>query len=685
MGGPHPAGRIADAPASAPEIPEPMTMPSRRDLANAIRFLAIDAVQAANSGHPGMPMGMADIAEVLWNDFLRHNPANPRWVDRDRFVLSNGHGSMLQYALLHLAGYELSIEDLRRFRQLESKTPGHPENFMTCGVETTTGPLGQGFANAVGFALAEKLLAQRFNREGLEIVDHRTWVLLGDGCLMEGISHEAASLAGTWGLHKLVAIWDDNRISIDGDTDGWFTDDTPARFEAYGWNVVRGVDGHDSGAVRAAIEAALQSGDKPTLVCCRTTIGFGSPGKAGRESSHGSPLGKDEAAATREALGWRHAEFEIPQDIYVGWRKGGGAALEAQWNRKFAAYRAAYPEAAAEFERRMAGELPAGFAAAADGYVAKLQADGPTVASRKASQMAIEAFAPLLPELVGGSADLAHSNLTLWKGSKSVVGRDADANYIHSGVREFGMTAISNGLALHGGFLPYDATFLVFSDYARNAVRMSALMGVRAIHVYTHDSIGLGEDGPTHQPVEHLASLRYIPHNDVWRPCDAVESAVSWKAAIERVDGPSCLVFSRQNLPHQPRDSAQVGDIARGGYVLRDSVGEPRIILIATGSEVGLAMQAAAELGDGARVVSMPSTDVFDRQDAAYREAVLPRAVRRRVAIEAGVSDFWRKYVGLDGAVVGIDSFGASAPIEALMPHFGFTVGNVVAAAKSLD
>ncbi|HEX5664019.1 MAG TPA: transketolase [Xanthomonadaceae bacterium] len=661
-----------------------MTTPSRRDLANAIRFLAADAVQAANSGHPGMPMGMADIAEVLWNDYLQHNPANPKWFNRDRFVLSNGHGSMLQYALLHLSGYPLTIDDLKHFRQLESKTPGHPENFMTCGVETTTGPLGQGFANAVGFALAEKLLAQRYNRPELAIVDHRTWVFMGDGCLMEGISHEAASLAGTWGLHKLVAFWDDNHISIDGNTDGWFTDDTPARFEAYGWNVIRNVDGHDAVEIKTAIDTALRS-DRPTLICCRTTIGFGSPNKAGKESSHGAPLGKDEVAATRAALGWTHGEFEIPQAIYDGWKVGDvGRFREAQWNELFDAYAARFPQQADELTRRSHGDLPEGFAAAAEAYIARLQADGPVVASRKASQMAIEAFAPLLPELVGGSADLAHSNLTLWKGSKSVATDDADANYIYFGVREFAMTAISNGLALHGGFIPYDATFLVFSDYARNAVRMSALMGARAIHVYTHDSIGLGEDGPTHQPIEHLASLRYIPHNDLWRPCDAVESAVAWKAAIERRDGPSCLVFSRQNLPHQPRSDAQLADIARGGYVLKDSNGTPELILIATGSEVGLAMDAAAQLGDRVRVVSMPSTDVFDRQDAAYREAVLPKAVRKRVAIEAGVGDFWRKYVGLDGAVIGIDRFGASAPAEKLFPHFGFTVDHVVQAANAL-
>ena len=662
-----------------------MPTPSRRDLANAIRFLAVDAVEAAKSGHPGMPMGMADIAEVLWNDYLQHNPNNPKWFNRDRFMLSNGHGSMLQYALLHLSGYDLSIDDLKHFRQLHSKTPGHPENFMTPGVETTTGPLGQGFANAVGFALAEKLLAQRFNRPEFAVVDHRTWVFMGDGCMMEGISHEAASLAGTWGLHKLVAFWDDNHISIDGDTQGWFTDDTPARFEAYGWNVVRDVDGHDADSIKAAIEQALQCHDKPTLLCCRTTIGFGSPHKAGKESAHGAPLGKDEVAATREALNWPYPPFEIPQEIRDGWRAGNaGTVREHQWNELFDAYAARYPDIAGELVRRSRGELPEGFAADADAFIARLQAEGPVIASRTASQMSIEAFAPLLPELVGGSADLAHSNLTLWKGSKSVTSDDANANYVHYGVREFGMTAISNGLSLHGGFVPYDATFLVFSDYARNAVRMSALMGAHAIHVYTHDSIGLGEDGPTHQPVEHMASLRYIPHNDVWRPCDAVESAVSWKAAIERRDGPSCLVFSRQNLAHQQRTDAQVAAIARGGYVLKDSSGTPDIILIATGSEVGLAMEAAAQLGDKVRVVSMPSTEVFERQDAAYRESVLPAACRKRVAIEAGTADFWRKYVGLDGTVIGMDSFGASAPADALFPEFGFTVEHVVQAAKSL-
>jgi transketolase len=667
-----------------------MTTPSRRELANAIRFLAMDAVQAANSGHPGMPMGMADIAEVLWNDYLSHNPNNPKWFNRDRFLLSNGHGSMLQYALLHLSGYDLPIEELKRFRQLESKTPGHPENFMTPGVETTTGPLGQGFANAVGFALAEKVLAQRFNRPELAIVDHRTWVFMGDGCLMEGISHEAASLAGTWGLGKLVAFWDDNKISIDGNTDGWFTDDTPARFEAYGWRVIRNVNGHDPVEIKTAIDTAIGKDDKPTLICCRTEIGHGSPNKGGKESAHGAPLGADEIALVRKQLDWPYEPFVIPQEIYDGWRaNNAGLVREDQWNTLFDAYAARYPELAGELTRRSHGELPEGFDAAADAYIAKLQADGLTIASRKASQMAIETFAPLLPELIGGSADLAHSNLTLWKGSKSVASDSPDANYIYFGVREFAMTAISNGLALHGGFIPYDATFLVFSDYARNAVRMSALMGAHAIHVYTHDSIGLGEDGPTHQPIEHLASLRYIPHNDVWRPCDAVESAVCWRVAIERRVGPSCLIFSRQNLAHQARTDAQVAAISRGGYVLfdnggRDSAGAPDVILIATGSEVGLAMQAAEKLGGHVRVVSMPSTNTFDRQSVEYRESVLPKACRKRVAVEAGVTDFWRKYVGLDGGVVGIDSFGASAPIEALMPHFGFTVDKVVEAVKAL-
>ncbi|CAH2709583.1 Transketolase [Xanthomonas campestris pv. nigromaculans] len=666
-----------------------MTQPTRRQLANAIRFLAADAVEAAKSGHPGMPMGMADIAEVLWNDFFRHNPNNPQWFNRDRFVLSNGHGSMLQYALLHLSGYDLPIEQLKQFRQLHSKTAGHPERSETPGIETTTGPLGQGFANAVGFALAEKLLAQRFNRPELEIVDHRTWVFMGDGCMMEGISHEAASLAGTWGLGKLVAFWDNNHISIDGNTDGWFSDNTPARFEAYGWHVIRDVDGHDAEKIKAAIEAALENTDKPTLICCRTKIGFGAPSKAGKESSHGAPLGKEELEGARKALEWPYGPFEIPEEIYAGWRAGGtGTLRQAEWEQLFDKYGKQYAAEAAELTRRSHAELPADFIAQADAYIAKAQQDGQTIASRKASQLAIEAFAPLLPELIGGSADLAHSNLTLWKASKSVATDDPDANYVYYGVREFGMTAIANGLALHGGFIPFDATFLVFSDYARNGVRMSALNPAHAIHVYTHDSIGLGEDGPTHQPVEHLASLRYIPNNDVWRPGDAVESAVSWKAAITRKDGPSCLVFSRQNLQHQPRSDAQIKLIERGGYVLADAEGGvPDVILIATGSEVGLAVEAKQTLdaaGLKTRVVSMPSTDVFDRQDAAYRESVLPNAVRKRVAVEAGVTGFWRKYVGLDGDAVGIDTFGASAPADQLYAYFKITAEHVVAAAKAL-
>ena len=657
-------------------------MSSRKDLANAIRALAMDAVEAAKSGHPGMPMGMADIAEVLWNDFLKHNPGNPKWANRDRFVLSNGHGSMLIYALLHLSGYALPMAELKNFRQLHSKTAGHPEASETPGVETTTGPLGQGLANAVGMALAEKVLAARFNRDGMDIVDHRTFVFLGDGCLMEGISHEAASLAGTLGLGKLIAVWDDNGISIDGEVEGWFTDDTPKRFEAYGWNVIRGVDGHDPAAIKTAIEQA-EASNKPTLICARTVIGFGAPNKQGKESCHGAPLGKDEIAAARAQLGWNHAPFEIPQDIYAGWdAKAKGTERESAWNTLFARYRAAHPELAAEFERRQSGKLPENFSTAADAWIAKLQMEGPAVASRKASQMALDAFGPLLPELIGGSADLAGSNLTIWKGSKDVVKGGESANYVHYGVREFGMGAIANGLALHGGFRPYDATFLVFSDYARNAVRMSALIPTPTIHVYTHDSIGLGEDGPTHQPVEHLASLRYIPNNPVWRPCDAVESAVSWKAAIERVDGPSCLVFSRQTLVHQSRTDEQVQQIARGGYVLSDPDSTKfDVILIATGSEVEVAMQAMrilADKGVAARVVSMPCTQVFDAQPIEYREGVLPDWCRKRIAIEAGITDFWRKYVGLDGEVVGLDRFGASAPAEKLYAYFGITAEAVV-------
>ncbi|MBP1473182.1 transketolase [Frateuria sp. MAH-13] len=665
-------------------------MTTRRELANAVRALAMDAVEAAKSGHPGMPMGMADIAEVLWNDFLRHNPADPKWPNRDRFVLSNGHGSMLQYALLHLAGYDLPMAELKRFRQLHSKTAGHPEYGHTPGVETTTGPLGQGLANAVGFALAEKVLAAHFNRPGHTVVDHHTYVFLGDGCLMEGISHEACSLAGTWGLGKLVAIYDDNGISIDGEVHGWFTDDTAKRFEAYGWNVIRGVDGHDAEAIKRAITQATAQSEKPTLICARTIIGFGAPHKQGKEESHGAPLGKDEIAAAREQLGWTHPPFEIPAEIYAGWdAKAKGAEREQEWNATLDAYAKAHPELAAEFKRRLAGELPADWADKAQAYIAKMQAEGPEVASRKASQMALDAFGPLLPELIGGSADLAGSNLTKWKGSKDAGNgnaSDGQGNYVYYGVREFGMTAIANGLALHGGFIPYDATFLVFSDYARNAVRMSALIPAHAIHVYTHDSIGLGEDGPTHQPVEHLASLRYIPNNQVWRPCDAVESAVSWKAAIERKGNPACLVFSRQNLKHQQRSEQQVRDIARGAYVLSDPADTKfKAIIIATGSEVELAMEAARTLGQQGvpvRVVSMPCTEVFDEQPLEYREGILPSWCRARVAVEAATADYWRKYVGLDGEVIGMTGFGASAPAPQLFEHFGFTVTHVVDAVK---
>ena len=663
-------------------------MTTRRELANAVRALAMDAVQQANSGHPGMPMGMADIAEVLWNDFLQHNPTNPKWFNRDRFVLSNGHGSMLQYALLHLTGYDLPMDQLKRFRQLHSKTAGHPEASETPGVETTTGPLGQGLANAVGFALAEKVLAAHFNRPGHEIVNHHTYVFLGDGCLMEGISHEVASLAGTWKLGKLVAVYDDNGISIDGEVHGWFTDNTPERFEAYGWNVIRGVDGHDADAIKKAITAATSQSDKPTLICAKTIIGFGAPHKQGKEESHGAALGKDEVAAARDELDWRYAPFEIPAEIYAGWdHKKTGAERERVWHDAVAKYTAAFPELAAEFTRRISGELPSDWAAKSQAFVDKLQADGPDVASRKASQMTIDAFAPLLPELIGGSADLAGSNLTKWKGSVDAGnGHDPKGNYVYYGVREFGMTAIANGLSLHGGFIPYDATFLVFSDYARNAVRMSALIPAHAIHVYTHDSIGLGEDGPTHQPVEHLASLRYIPNNQLWRPCDAVESAMSWKLAIERKGNPVCLVFSRQTLKHQQRSAQQVADIARGAYVLSDPQDTKfKAILIATGSEVELAMEAARTLAQQnvpVRVVSMPCTEVFDAQPLEYREAILPGWCRARVAVEAATSDFWRKYVGLDGDVVGMTTFGASAPAPQLFEHFGFTVAHVVDTVK---
>ncbi|MBS0590754.1 MAG: transketolase [Proteobacteria bacterium] len=664
-------------------------MPSRKDLANAIRALSMDAVQAANSGHPGMPMGMADLAQVLWGDFLAHNPANPRWPGRDRFVLSNGHGSMLLYSLLHLTGYDLPIDQLKKFRQLHSKTAGHPEASEFPGIETTTGPLGQGLANAVGFALAERVLAARFNRDNCNIVDNYTYVFLGDGCLMEGISHEVCSLAGTWKLGKLIAIYDDNGISIDGEVHGWFTDDTRKRFEAYGWDVIGPIDGHDPAAIASALEHAKKAADKPSLVIAKTIIGWGAPNKQGTEATHGAPLGKDEVAATRAHIGWSYPPFVVPDDIYAGWdAKAKGAAAEAAWNEKFAKYKKSYPELAAEFERRNKGELPADFSAQADAFVRKLQKEGPTVASRKASQMALDAYGPLLPELIGGSADLAPSNLTIWKGSKDVQSNEANANYVHYGVREFGMSAISNGLALYGGFIPYDATFLVFSDYARNAVRMSALIPTNAIHVYTHDSIGLGEDGPTHQPVEHVASLRLIPNNHVWRPCDAVESAVAWKAAIERREGPQCLIFSRQNLPHQHRTDEQIGLIGLGGYVLSEPASAKfEAIVIATGSEVGLAMDAMRQLeqqGVAVRVVSMPCAEVFDRQPLAYREGVLPSWCRKRVAVEAGVTAYWRKYVGLDGAVVGIDRFGASAPAEQLFTYFDITATAVVDAVKNL-
>ncbi len=662
-------------------------MSSRKELANAIRALSMDAVQKANSGHPGAPMGMADIAEVLWRDYLNHNPTNPHWADRDRFVLSNGHGSMLIYSLLHLTGYDLPMRELENFRQLHSKTPGHPEYGYTPGVETTTGPLGQGIANAVGFAIAERTLAAQFNRPGHDIVDHHTYAFMGDGCMMEGISHEVCSLAGTLKLGKLTAFYDDNGISIDGHVDGWFTDDTALRFEAYGWHVVRNVDGHNPDAIKAAIEEARKVTDKPSLLMCKTVIGFGSPNKAGTHDVHGAALGAAEVAATREALGWKYAAFEIPQDIYAQWdAKEAGQAKEAAWNDKFAAYARAFPEQAAEFKRRMNGELPADWKADAKAFVEKLQANPANIASRKASQNALEAFGKVLPEFLGGSADLAPSNLTMWSGSKA-LNVDPAGNYIHYGVREFGMTAITNGIALHGGFLPYSATFLMFVEYARNAVRMAALMKLRNVFVYTHDSIGLGEDGPTHQPVEQLASLRVTPNMSTWRPCDQVESAVAWQYGIERNDGPTTLVFSRQNLTQQPRSAEQLANVYRGGYVLKDCAGTPDVILIATGSEVGITVEAADTLtaaGRKVRVVSMPSTDAFDKQDAAYRESVLPAAVRARVAVEAGIADYWYKYVGLNGAIVGMTTFGESAPAEQLFAEFGFTVDNVVAKAQAL-
>ncbi|MBW5812471.1 MULTISPECIES: transketolase [Yersinia] len=662
-------------------------MSSRKELANAIRALSMDAVQKANSGHPGAPMGMADIAEVLWRDYLNHNPTNPHWADRDRFVLSNGHGSMLIYSLLHLTGYDLPLEELKNFRQLHSKTPGHPEYGYTAGVETTTGPLGQGIANAVGFAIAERTLGAQFNRPNHEIVDHHTYAFMGDGCMMEGISHEVCSLAGTMKLGKLTAFYDDNGISIDGHVEGWFTDDTAARFEAYGWHVVRGVDGHNADSIKAAIEEAHKVTDKPSLLMCKTIIGFGSPKKAGTHDSHGAPLGVDEVAATREALGWKYAAFEIPQDIYAAWdAKKAGQAKEAAWNEKFAAYAKAYPELAAEFKRRISGELPANWATESKKFIEQLQANPANIASRKASQNSLEAFGKVLPEFLGGSADLAPSNLTIWSGSKS-LNEDLAGNYIHYGVREFGMSAIMNGIALHGGFIPYGATFLMFVEYARNAVRMAALMKIRSIFVYTHDSIGLGEDGPTHQPVEQMASLRVTPNMSTWRPCDQVESAVAWQYALERKDGPSALIFSRQNLAQQPRTAEQLANISKGAYVLKDCAGLPELIFIATGSEVELAVAAADQLtaaGRKVRVVSMPSTDAFDKQDAAYRESVLPSAVSARVAVEAGIADYWYKYVGLNGAVVGMHTFGESAPAELLFKEFGFTVENVVAKAQAL-
>ena len=663
-------------------------MPTRRERANAIRFLSMDAVQKAKSGHPGAPMGMADIAEVLWRDFLSHNPNNPKWVNRDRFVLSNGHGSMLIYSLLHLTGYDLSIDDLKQFRQLHSKTPGHPEYGYAPGVETTTGPLGQGITNAVGMAIAEKTLAGQFNRPGHDVIDHYTYVFLGDGCLMEGVSHEACSLAGTLGLGKLIAFYDDNNISIDGHVDGWFTDDTQKRFEAYGWHVIPAVDGHNSAEIKAAIEAAKAETSKPTLIICKTIIGYGSPNKANSHDSHGAPLGDEEIALTRKNLGWNYAPFEIPAEIYAEWdAKQQGAAKEAEWNKRFAAYQAAYPELAAELSRRLAGELPADWKAQSQAFIEKLQANPATIASRKASQNAIEAYAKILPEFLGGSADLAGSNLTLWSGSKPLRANVVDGNYINYGVREFGMSAIMNGIALHGGFIPYGATFLMFMEYAHNAVRMAALMKQRVLFVYTHDSIGLGEDGPTHQPVEQTAALRLIPNLETWRPCDQVESAIAWQAAVERAEGPSALIFTRQNLAQMDRNAEQLANVRRGAYVLKDCEGTPELIFIATGSEVELAVKAAEQLtaeGRKVRVVSMPSTNVFDKQDAAYKESVLPSSVNKRVAIEAGIADFWYKYVGLEGRIVGMNRFGESAPAGELFKLFGFTVDNVVAKAKEI-
>ncbi len=662
-------------------------MSSRKELANAIRALSMDAVQRANSGHPGAPLGMADIAEVLWNDYLQHNPANPDWPDRDRFVLSNGHGSMLLYSLLHLSGYELSIDDLKNFRQLHSKTPGHPEYGYTPGIETTTGPLGQGITNAVGMAIAEKTLAAQFNRPDHNIVDHYTYSFLGDGCMMEGISHEACSLAGTLGLNKLIAFYDDNGISIDGEVEGWFSDDTPKRFEAYGWNVIPTIDGHDGEAIKAAIEQARSETARPTLICCKTVIGCGSPNKQGKSSSHGAPLGDDEIKLTRERIGWPHEAFVIPEDISSAWNASErGQQAESDWRAGFDAYKSAHPELSAEFERRMAGDLPANWETASSDYIKSVNAAGDTIASRKASLNTLNAFGPVLPELLGGSADLAESNLTLWSGAKGISADDASGNYVFYGVREFAMSAIMNGAALHGGFIPYGATFLVFSDYARNAVRMAALIKARSIFVYTHDSIGLGEDGPTHQPVEHAASLRLIPNLHTWRPCDAVESAVCWKSAIE-TNGPSALLFSRQNLQHQTRDEQQCSDISRGGYVLLEPTGSVEGIIIATGSEVELAMQAANQLNDSGRnirVVSMPCVEIFEAQAADYQEAVLPSGITARVAVEAGTTGLWYKHVGSFGRVIGIDSFGESAPGNTVFEHFGFTTQNVIETVQEI-
>ncbi|WP_078082723.1 transketolase [Microbulbifer mangrovi] len=660
--------------------------PSRTEKANAIRALSMDAVQKAKSGHPGAPMGMADIAEVLWNDYLKHNPANPEWADRDRFVLSNGHGSMLLYSLLHLTGYDLSIHELQNFRQLHSKTPGHPEYGYAPGVETTTGPLGQGITNAVGFALAEKVLAAQFNREGYELVDHHTYCFLGDGCLMEGISHEACSLAGTLGLGKLIAFYDDNGISIDGEVEGWFTDDTPKRFESYGWHVIPGVDGHDPAAIKAAIEEARAETGKPTIICCKTVIGFGSPNKQGREECHGAPLGDEEIALVRETLGWKHEPFVIPEDLYHAWDgRAKGGEQEDEWNDIFEDYKEAHPELADEFVRRMKGDLPADFLAKADDYIKQCQADGDKIASRKASQNTLNAFGPLLPEFLGGSADLAGSNLTIWSGAKGVSADDASGNYVYYGVREFGMSAIMNGIALHGGFVPYGATFLMFMEYARNAVRMAALMKQKVVFVYTHDSIGLGEDGPTHQPVEQLTALRSTPNLQTWRPCDATESAVSWKMAVSRSDGPSALIFSRQGLAPQARTDEQLANVEKGGYILRDSDGEPEAIIIATGSEVELAVAAADQLaGRKVRVVSMPCAEAFSAQSADYCESVLPSNVRARVAVEAGHKDYWYKFVGFDGAIIGMETFGESAPAGDLMKHFGITAEKVVEAVEGL-